>query len=240
MTSTPISVIIVCRNARNALERTLRHTLMLGDERVRLIVIDGASDDGTVSLLHAWRGRLFHCVSEPDSGIYDAMNRGWLAATDDSYVMYLGAGDKVLTLPAPEDTLNADGSLSPVLLGDCLVGDSLFVSRWDRSMRHHNTAHHQALLVHKSLHPAPPFDSRLRIFADWDFNLRLFHAGVRAKRVERFRAYAEPDGASANPDLSEVVAVATRHGGAWAGCVAWARYRAFLVWRALKRRRATS
>jgi glycosyltransferase involved in cell wall biosynthesis len=235
MNSTTISIIIVCRNACVALEKTLRHMFELGDQRVRLIVIDGASNDGTLSVLDACRERLFYCVSEPDNGIYDAMNKGWVAAVDDSYVMYLGAGDKVLTLPAPEDTLNADGSAAQVLMGDCLIGDSLFVSRWGRSMRYHNTAHHQALLIHKRLHPGPPFDSRLRIFGDWDFNLRLFNAGIQAKHVERFRAYAAPDGTSSNPDLQEVVAVATRHSGQWAGCFAWARYRAFLIWRELRR-----
>jgi len=208
----------------------------LGDPRVRLVVIDGASSDGTGGLLNHWANRLLFWVSEPDSGIYDAMNKGWLAAEEDSYVIFLGAGDKVLALPAPEDTVNDDGTMAPVLIGDCLIGASLFVSRWDRGMRFHNTAHHQALLIHKSLHTNPPFDSRLRIFADWDFNLRLFHAGIRAKRVDSFRAYAEPDGVSSKPDLREVVAVATRHGGRWAGLVAWLRYRAFLLWRALQNR----
>lgn len=236
MTGTTITIVIVCRNAREALEHSLQHVVALGDPRVRLVVIDGASSDGTVGLLNHWADRLSFWASEPDSGIYDAMNKGWLVAEEDSYVIFLGAGDKVISLPAPEETVNDDGAMAPVLIGDCLVGASLFVSRWDRGMRFHNTAHHQALLIHKSLHTRPPFDSRLRIFADWDFNLRLFHAGVRAKRVDGFRAYAEPGGVSSTPDLREVVAVATRHGGRWAGFVAWLRYRAFLLWRALQNR----
>ncbi len=235
MNSMTISVIIVCRDACAALETTLREMLELSDQRVRVIVIDGGSNDETLSVLDASRDRLFYYVSEPDHGIYDAMNKGWAAAADDSYVMYLGAGDKVLTLPAPEDTLNPDGTQAPVLMGDCLMGDSLFVSRWNRSMRHHNTAHHQALLIHKRIHPSPPFDTGLRIFGDWDFNLRLFNAGIHAKHVKRFRTYALPGGASSKPDLEEVVVVATRHSGAWAGRVAWARYRAFLMWRELRR-----
>ena len=235
MHDTLISVIVVSRNAGVALERTLRHMQALGDPRVRLIVIDGASSDGTPRLLDAWRERLYYHVSEPDTGIYDAMNKGWRAAVDGSYILYLGAGDSALTLPSPEEAANPDGSAAPVVMGDCMIGDSLFVSRWDRGMRFHNTAHHQSLLIHKQVHPEPPFDASLRIFADWDFNLRLLNAGIHAKRVERFRAYAEPDGKSSNPDLREVRRVAQRHGGAWVGYLAWARYRAFLVWREIRR-----
>lgn len=236
MHDTLISVIIVCRNAGAALERTLRHMQALGDPRLRLIVIDGASTDCTTSVLDAWREQLHYCVSEPDMGIYDAMNKGWRAAVDDSYILYLGAGDSILTLPTPEETANPDGSTAPIVIGDCMIGDSLFVSRWDRSMSFHNTAHHQSLLIHKEVHPEPPFDASLRIFADWDFNLRLFHAGIHAKRVESFCAYAEPDGKSSNPDLHEVKKVAQRHGGAWAGYFAWTRYRTFLTWREVRRR----
>jgi glycosyltransferase involved in cell wall biosynthesis len=228
-----ISVIIVCRNSGASLERTLLYMHELNDPRLRLIVIDGASTDGTATLLSVWRDRLHHFVSEPDNGIYDAMNKGWRAAIENSHVLYLGAGDWPLTLPTSEETRNPDGTPVPVIIGDCVIGDSLFVSHWDNNMRFHNTAHHQSLLIYKQVHPEPPFDASLRIFGDWDFNLRLFSAGIRAKRVERFRSYAEPGGASSHPDLGEVKRVAQRHGGVLVGYVAWTRYRAFLIWREL-------
>lgn len=229
-----ISIVIVCRNAHDLLERTLRGIQALGDARVQTIVIDGQSADGTRALLESKRDELFHFVSEQDRGIYDAMNKGWRAAPEDSYILFLGAGDQVLTLPANDEMVDASGLPAPVVMGDCMVGNTLFTSRWDPGMRFHNTAHHQSLLIHKSIHPAPPFDDSLRIFADWDFNLRLFRTGIRARRVERFRAFAAPGGVSARPDLEEVRRVARRHGGAWAGWVAWARFRAFLAWRQLR------
>ncbi|MDN4591156.1 hypothetical protein DBA29_21980 [Xenophilus aerolatus] len=230
-----IMIVIVCRNARTLLERTLSDIQALGDPRVQIIVIDGDSSDGTFMVLDCWRDALFHCASEPDKGIYDAMNKGWQAAPENSYILFLGAGDRVLSLPTTADMIDNRGRPIPVIIGDCMVGNKLFVSRWDSGMRFRNTAHHQSLLIHKSSYRYPPFDETLKIFADWDFNLRLLHAGMRAKRVERFRSFAEPDGVSARPDLDEVRRVAQRHGGAWAGWVAWARYRAFLAWRRVHR-----
>lgn len=230
-----ICVVIVCRNARLLLERTLLSVQGLNDPRLQTIVIDGHSTDGTLELLDCWRDKLLCFTSEPDTGIYDAMNKGWRAAPDKSYILFLGAGDYVLELPKIEEMVGGGGTLPSVIMGDCMVGKTLFTSRWDTRMRFYNTAHHQSLLIHKSIHPTPPFNDTFRIFADWDFNLRLLRSGIRAKRVERFRSFAEPDGVSARPDLAEVKRVARLHSGAWAGWVAWARYKAFFVWRNIRR-----
>lgn len=228
-----ISVIIVCRNAKYLLEETLCNIDALKDPRIQTIVVDGNSTDGTKSLLNLWKARLFYFISEEDKGIYDAMNKGWSIARSESYILFLGAGDYILQLPKNEELFDSHGCLHSVIIGDCLMGRTLFTSRWDSGMRFHNTAHHQALLVHKPINAKPPFDCSLNIFADWDFNLRLFYAGVRAKRVDRFRSFAKPNGVSAHPDIAEVVKVAKRHSGSWAGWVAWARYRVFLLNRAL-------
>ena len=230
-----ICVVIVCRNARPLLKKTLLNIGELNDPHLQTIVIDAQSTDGTQELLDSWRDKLLYFSSEPDSGIYDAMNKGWRAAPENSYILFLGAGDYVLELPKTEDMIGASGTFPFVIMGDCIMGQTLFTSRWDGRMRFYNTAHHQSLLIHKSIHPDPPFNDSLRIFADWDFNLRLFRSGIRAKRVESFRSFAEPGGVSAQPDLAEVRRVAQYHSGAWAGWVAWIRYKAFLLWRKIRR-----
>lgn len=229
-----ICVVIVCRDARSLLEKTLLNIQGLDDPRLQVIVIDGQSTDGTLQLLNSWREKLLHFESEPDTGIYNAMNKGWRAAPEDSYILFLGAGDYILELPKFEEMIGADGAVPLVIMGDCMIGNALFISRWDGRMRFYNTAHHQSLLIHKSIHPDPPFNDTLRVFADWDFNLRLLRSGIQAKRVKRFRSFAEPGGVSARPNLIEIKKVARFHSGAWAGWVAWARYKAFFVWRKIR------
>ena len=226
----PIAVVVVCRNALAALQRTLASLAGLADPRLRVIVIDGASGDGTPAFLLAGAGALFHARSEPDGGIYDAMNKGWQAAPADAHVLYLGAGDLLLQVPVDAALHDAQGRPHPVVIGQVSIGRQAFRSRWGGEMRLRNTAHHQALLVHKSVSPQPPFDSSLRVYADWDFNLQLLRRGVVAHAVDSLRAVAEPGGASWHHDLAEIRAVASRHGGPLTGWAAWALNRVSL-WR---------
>jgi glycosyltransferase involved in cell wall biosynthesis len=220
--ATPIAVIVVCRNALDRLKATLASIERLADPRVRIVVIDGASSDGTPGYLRESGGWAHFTVSEPDGGIYDAMNKGWSAAPAGSYVLYMGAGDLLLELPPAGELVDLDGRSLPVVLGHCTVGSMSFDSRWGWEMQLRNTAHHQAMMVLKDVWPRPPFDTTLRLYADWDFNLRLLKAGIRAHKAKGFRSYAEPGGASWAMDVNEIRKVASRHGGRLVGAAAWA------------------
>lgn len=208
-----IAVIVVVRNALEPLQATLDSVFALDHPRVRLIVIDGASTDGTQAYLESIKTQLHFTISEPDRGIYDAMNKGWHAAPADSFVLYMGAGDLIRSLPSPDELTGAAKQGISVLLGRCMVGEMSFQSRWTREMYLRNVAHHQAMMVRKTLHPTAPFDVGYRVYGDWEFNLRLFKAGARAQYIESFQTFADPDGVSARHGLREITRVARRHGG---------------------------
>ena len=218
-----LAVVIVTRNCLAALNATVDSLLALNDARLRPILIDGASTDGTAErVAELGNGWAHHARSEPDRGIYDAMNKGWRAAPPDAFILYLGAGDRVLELPADRALHDPAGQAIPLALGRCSVGAMQFRSRWGAEMRLRNTAHHQAMLVHKSVSPEPPFDTGLRIYGDWDFNLRMLEDGVMARHVPGFRTYAEAGGVSWQHDLAEIRVVASRHGGPLIGAAAFA------------------
>lgn len=217
-----IAIIVVTRNCLAALNTTIESISRLRDPRVLPILVDGASTDGTAERVIGLRSWAHHASSSPDSGIYDAMNKGWAAAPQDAHVLFLGAGDIVLALPTDAELTEADGRPVLVALGACAVGSIAFESRWGHEMRLRNTAHHQAMLVHKSVSPEPPFDTGLRVYGDWDFNLRMLERGIAARHVVGFRTQAEPGGASWRHDLAEIRQVAARHGGALIGAVAFA------------------
>ena len=73
-----ISVITVCYNVASTIEKTMLSVLNQTYENVEYIIIDGNSTDGTVDIIKKYADRLAYWVSESDSGIYDAMNKGIL------------------------------------------------------------------------------------------------------------------------------------------------------------------
>ena len=87
-----ISVITVCYNSAKTLERTLRSVVEQDYQDVEHILIDGGSSDGSADILAAYRTGLAHLVSEPDHGIYDAMNKG-LALARGEIICFLNADD---------------------------------------------------------------------------------------------------------------------------------------------------
>ena len=218
--ATTIAVVTVCRNPGPLLARAVQSVAQLDDLRVRHIVIDGASTDGSVEYLRAQGQRFHQWISEPDSGIYDAMNKGWGSAPEHSYILFLGADDQLLSLPSSQEIEAAEEAGVGIIFGTTTVGDVQFRSRWDRGIRFRNTVHHQSMLIRKSLSPAPPFDVRYRVYGDWDFNLRLWRGGAVATYSPSLKALADPGGASAARPVAESFLIGSRNCGFGAGVAA--------------------
>lgn len=87
-----ISIITVTYNCVNEVEKTIKDALSLEYPDYEVIVIDGASKDGTCELLNKYKEQFAYFVSEPDKGIYDAMNKGICAATGD-WIIFQNVGD---------------------------------------------------------------------------------------------------------------------------------------------------
>ena len=87
-----LSIITVTYNAEQTLERTLKSVRSQSYSDIEHIVVDGKSTDNTISLIKKLEGDKMKWISEPDQGLYDAMNKGIKMATGD-YLCFLNAGD---------------------------------------------------------------------------------------------------------------------------------------------------
>ena len=118
-----ISIITVCYHSATTLEDAIKSVLAQNYLNIEYIVIDGGSTDGTASILKKYKGRIAKIVSEPDDGIYDAMNKGISLAT----------GDVIGILNSDDFYGSADvvGNLVRAFTKetDMVIGDVAFVDR---------------------------------------------------------------------------------------------------------------
>lgn len=175
-----ISVVVVCRNPGRSLDHALDSVSRQSFHRFELVVIDGGSTDGTAARLESRRADLSHCVSEPDQGVYQAMNKG-IAAARGEWILFLGADDRLANDRVLEETA-AVLATSPagVAAGAARYADGR-IYRFTPPIRaaRRNFLHHQAAFFRRSvfaLHGG--FDERLEVAADYDMNLRLWKAGT--------------------------------------------------------------
>lgn len=85
-----ISVVTVCYNAADTIEKTILSVLNQTYHDIEYIIIDGGSTDGTVEIIRKYADKIAYWVSEPDKGIYDAMNKGIEVATGSGLIYECG------------------------------------------------------------------------------------------------------------------------------------------------------
>lgn len=188
-----IEIITVVFNGEELLEKTILSVINIAKSNlVKYTIIDGGSTDYTVAIIKKYQHHLKYWTSEPDNGLFEAMNKGWDMADTDSYILFLGAGDLIYSLP----NLSASSS-SKAIFGTVHMGEKqVYKSSISNQIEIGNTLHHQALLLHKSLHLDPPFNLNYKICADYDLNLRLYKEGINFTFSEDLIAYALPGGVS--------------------------------------------
>lgn len=117
-----LSIITITYNAERFLERTIRSIVAQQVADVEYIIIDGASTDGTLSIIKYHQQNITRWLSEPDKGLYDAMNKGLHQATG-RYVWFMNAGDEIYG----PDTLTKLLARMEATRADVYYSDALFV-----------------------------------------------------------------------------------------------------------------
>ena len=185
MTAPRVSIITIVRNDRAGLERTRASVGEQAFADREWILIDGASTDSTAPLaLDLLAKGEATGVSEPDRGIYDAMNKGLDRATGD-YVLFLNAGDRLLgpdSLATALDRIAQAGSPDIAFFGSVMdFGDR----RIERPVKppgyvwHGQPGLHQATFFRRTLHIQHRFGDRYKICGDYDTLTRMSQAGAQ-------------------------------------------------------------
>lgn len=178
-----LSVITVTRNAETTLERTLRSVAEQSCPDIEHIIVDGASADRTVEILLQWKHEGMKWKSEPDNGLYDAMNKG-AAMASGSYLCFLNAGDTFHAPDTVERLMTSYPSDAPpdILYGETAIVDDkgtfLHMRRlkapeelnW-KSFRQGMVVCHQAFFIRTPLFE--PYNTDYRFSSDFDWCIRM-------------------------------------------------------------------
>lgn len=164
-----VSVVTVCRNVASALEKTMNSVFMQTYGNLEYVVIDGASTDNSVELIKLNSSRIQYWISEPDKGIYDAMNKAIAAATGE-WIIFLNAGDVFSAPDVVERVFAVDHSGSDVVYGDCIkeINNELVVIHPHANRNSHRmNFSHQCVFTRTALLKKTPFDTRYKLSADF-------------------------------------------------------------------------
>lgn len=199
-----ISIITVVYNGSTTVAQTMESVLQQDYPDLEYIVIDGNSTDGTQEIIRRYEDRLAYWVSEPDKGIYDAMNKGLSHATGD-VIAFLNVGDwyeKGAIKIVGEWFRQQDADI--LVCGVNLTRKGRFVSK--RIPEINSIAEkittgmpccHQGIFTRKKwLGKNRCFDLKYRIVADYDWLLSCYYAGARVACTDAIVANYDTEGVS--------------------------------------------
>ena len=178
-----VSIITVVYNAVEYIEMTLCSITNQTWPALEYIIIDGGSTDGTLEIIEKYKPRVTKLISEPDRGLYDAMNKGLREASGD-YVWFINAGDTIPAADTLERAINL-GAESDVIYGETYLKDTsgkilgtrsalttrqLPIHLTYKSLKNGMVVSHQSFIVRRPL--APFYDINYKISSDIDWMIR--------------------------------------------------------------------
>ncbi|WP_188502665.1 glycosyltransferase [Pontibacter amylolyticus] len=190
-----LSIISVVYNGEADMATTVESVLRHKTPLVEYIVVDGGSTDGTLQVLQQYRSGIDVLVSEPDRGIYDAMNKGWGLAHG-AYVLYINLGDELLQFPEKELLEATAQGIDVLSFPVQLSNGRTFKPKAGPMLRINNTLHHQGTLYRRNL--SQRYDLQYKVFADFNLNQQLFKQGKRIKTYPNVISKHDTGGVSHN------------------------------------------
>ncbi len=232
-----ITIVTVCKNPGESIKRTVESVLSQTYQDIEYIIIDGASTDSTLQYLKSvnspdpsvdsWSPSLskreglwvsFKFVSEPDTGIYNAMNKGMGLATGD-FLLFLNAGDYLVdgdVISKVVENIDKDGGSCDIYFGNIISEDPATMARYQPPNRLKNinslklffwTVPHAAAFIKKdALTKVGGYDESFKIASDYDFFVKAFVAQkIKFNHVSLNVSVFQTGGISSDPRNSDLL-----------------------------------
>ena len=205
-----ISVVTVSYNAVSTIEQTIISVLNQMYSNIEYIIIDGGSTDGTIDIIKRYDDKITYWQSEPDKGIYDAMNKG-IQKANGEWINFMNAGDvfsSTMILQQMADTLKSGvrilrGNIIRIYPKFRVKSVGVTVQKPGLMDMFDNTFHHQACLIQVSLfREFGLYSTDYKLCSDWKFffDCVVLH-NIRSQYVDLTVAHFKMDGTSTNNSI---------------------------------------
>ncbi|MGZ3756559.1 MAG: glycosyltransferase family 2 protein [Mucilaginibacter sp.] len=174
-----VTVVTVVFNFKDEIENTLLSVVNQSYENIEYIIIDGGSVDGTLDIIKKYQHKIKICISEPDMGVYDAMNKSLKIATGD-FLIFMNAGDVFCS----SDTIT--NVMENVVHSDAVYyGNAIYSNKKANSQMHRGGIFtkyrlaktnicHQTIFYPRAAYLKTEYDLKYKLYSDWDYNIKLF------------------------------------------------------------------
>jgi glycosyltransferase involved in cell wall biosynthesis len=172
-----ITVVTVVRNGEETLEETILSVINQTYKNVEYIIVDGASNDGTLEIIKKYEDRIDYWISKPDKGIFDAMNKGIALATGE-YIALLNSDDwyekntcEIIANKIIE--VKADIYYGMMRVINNKDGSLIFIYGFTDQILQRYMIAHPTCFIKKDVYRLYQYDIKYKTAADYDFIIRL-------------------------------------------------------------------
>ena len=172
-----ISIITINYNDYIGLEKTIESVINQSYKNIEYIVIDGGSTDESLKIIEKSKNQISYFVSEPDAGVYNAMNKGIKVATGE-YLIFMNSGDYFYNTTTLTQIIPHLDSVTDIVYGDAIFFNNSsqkivsFPKKLGFSFFYVDSLCHQATFIHKKLFLLEKYNENFKIISDWEFNVK--------------------------------------------------------------------
>ena len=171
-----ISVVVATYNCSSVIKELLSSYINQTYPNKELIIVDGGSKDDTLDVLNEYKANISFMVSEPDNGVYDAINKGMSHAKGD-FLLVMGADDHFISKNVLSDVASNISDMNAVYYGDVYrnTRNDLYRGKFSKWLLACENICHQAIFYPRSVFSSIQYDLGFPVFADYVYNLRLWN-----------------------------------------------------------------
>jgi glycosyltransferase involved in cell wall biosynthesis len=207
MSRPKISIITVTYNCKEQLPDTIESIISQTYTDIEYILVDGMSTDGTLEVINQYKSKINKVISEPDKGIFDAMNKG-IDLSSGEWIIFMNAGDRFSDSEVLSNIFLIDRKANEY---GVIFGDYILLSKDNRSIYKKATPffeskkkikkmgfNHQSIFVRSDYAKSLKFDINFKVAADYNMINSLFKQGVPFKYINQAISVCEEFGFSNN------------------------------------------